>query len=85
MLPVLLRFVKGKDEVAANGHYPWAATAIGLYNFETKEYRKIREEPNPAQPLKPNEILKLFSSIEAFGGRVVFGAHNDTKQFLWFA
>jgi hypothetical protein len=34
VLPILTRFTK--DEISAQRHWPWAAFAVGQYNFEIK-------------------------------------------------
>jgi len=55
VLPILLRFA---NENSARRHWPWAAMAIGLYKFESNEWKKYADEPSPKQ------IRELLVQIE---------------------
>jgi hypothetical protein len=57
ILPVLRRFTD--DEISARRHWPWAAFAIGQYNFEIEERAKYMDE------LSPKKICQLLRQIEA--------------------
>jgi len=59
VIPILCQFAKADDDGSAARHYPWAALAIGQYNFETKELAKYTDEP------APKEILELFRCIDS--------------------
>jgi hypothetical protein len=57
VLPVLLQFQS--DETSARRHWPWAAFAIGLYDYEIKERTKYSDEPTP------DDVAKMLSQIES--------------------
>jgi hypothetical protein len=57
LLPVLRRFTN--DEISALRHWPWAAFALGQYNFEIKERAKYTDE------LSPKKICELLGQVEA--------------------
>ena len=56
VLPVLIQYTP--DETLARKHWPWAAFAIGQYDFETKELTTYSDEPTP------EEVEDLLSQIE---------------------
>jgi hypothetical protein len=56
VLPALIQYTP--DEPLARKHWPWAAFAIGQYDFETKELTTYSDEPTP------KEVEDLLSQIE---------------------
>jgi hypothetical protein len=56
VLPVLIQYTP--DKTLARKHWPWAAFAIGQYDFETKELTTYSDEPTP------EEVEHLLSQIE---------------------
>jgi hypothetical protein len=56
VLPVLTQYQP--DETSARKHWPWAAFAIGQYDYETKEREQYSDEPTP------EEVSELLSKIK---------------------
>jgi hypothetical protein len=56
IVPILRQYES--DESLARRHWPWAAYAIGQYNFETKEWKKYSDEPTP------DEVAEILLQIE---------------------
>jgi hypothetical protein len=55
VLPSLMQFQH--DETKARRYWPWAAEALGVYNFENNEREKYADEPSP------KEIVELLKQI----------------------